>query len=923
MKRWTVLTATVLTAVILACGCSGGVGDANPAAPSVNTQLTSDSGHSSQSQTYLWGYYDIYFDAEKQSLEAVPNREAMFAANVVTFLNNNPAGLQFSGIQTNPSPDYMDVTLTIGITHPFPGLPQYDGYDVRGVFIGDGSGTFDYNGAKYPVSGTDQTMEVNDGYTRWYNPSEFMGSGLFSYTVGNFASRNYTGNCEVNPYMYFADGLSATANVWDFLVNTDRNGVFSSGASNSRFYEIRFPNSKGIKYNYAVVANWEGEDPSHHPGNAPEAPACSIEYTPNVWYEDGSNNGGYLILDISLFCWKDRPSSIIVESSVQSAEHEFTPDEMIPVGGTETYSTWHVEIPADDVQQRNGNIAWILAENDNEDYSNPSGIPNQIQNLPLTSYFIYYFDALAEAPCDDPILTEMNPGSANVSEALDDAEIIGEEFDNGPSLACYLTNGSIDIIGTDVTYVDAQTVTADFDFGDAGAESGYYDLYFTDGDGCDVMLEDAMLLTEFPVMVADGTDYLAAKFVEDSNGVFHILCSVNEVGSTSFEVHWFHSEDSGMTWTDEGNIFVWAHSANATAQSVGHVLAVDGNGGVYAALPERRITGYEDFYTHLAYLDTATHDDPDAWTASDWEAKIVTGYYYRDPSYCALSVTPSGEIYVYARHYSIYQRYVYATSWASLPSTQYGTPFPTSISGHSLQEHLVSRNNGIVYNPDTDTFFLAIGGRWDLIYCGAYLVEYDPDYNTYTWRSSVGYEFDHVNGLGSFNDIYYGDVAIDSDNNIHWVYQYTWPTNEPTSYYSRQYQKYVMSYGTNVSGSWVEQDPISDGYIFDPQNLYSDPRAAFRPAWINLVVNSDDELIMNWMKCTDDRKMMTAVTEASDADWPDPSVLMDTDATYPLYQGPHGEAYGDNGLVAITYTSQPTPSSTERGSLIFTMTDGG
>ena len=51
-------------------------------------------------------------------------------------------------------------------------------------------------------------------------------------------------------------------------------------------------------------------------------------------------------------------------------------------------------------------------------------------------------------------------------------------------------------------------------------------------------------------------------------------------------------------------------------------------------------------------------------------------------------------------------------------------------------------------------------------------------------------------------------------------------------------------------------------------------------------------------------------------------MLMETDATYPVYRGPQGQGYGSNGQVALVYTSQPTPDSNNRGSLCFMMTDG-
>ena len=172
MNRWTVLIAAVLMSMLVALGCSGGDGD--PVAPTSDTGLTESIGHTGQSQTHLWGYYDVFIDIENQTVEAVPSRDAMFAANVVQFLNNNPAGLAFNIVSTPVGVDYIDVTVDVSITHPLPGMPQYDGYDVRGTFMGDGGYSMSYgSGLRAAAPGTDQYMFNADGYTRWFNLNDF------------------------------------------------------------------------------------------------------------------------------------------------------------------------------------------------------------------------------------------------------------------------------------------------------------------------------------------------------------------------------------------------------------------------------------------------------------------------------------------------------------------------------------------------------------------------------------------------------------------------------------------------------------------------------------------------------------------------------------------------------------------------------
>ena len=244
------------------------------------------SGFARQTQTNLWGYYDVYIDIASQTVEAVEDRQAMFTANVVNFINSNPAGLGFHINSTPVGSGYVDVDIDVSIHHPFPGMPQYNGYDVRGVFMGDGSASLKYNpNLHYPVLGTDQFMLADpvdgfggpDGYTRWFNKQEFSTGGmpLLQYTQGKLATSGFNGTATLNAYKYFADGLGANQDLWTWLnANSGQHGVFSSGTTNTRNYYLRFPTAKGVKFGYAILANWEA--PNVHPSNAPEAVGCSV-----------------------------------------------------------------------------------------------------------------------------------------------------------------------------------------------------------------------------------------------------------------------------------------------------------------------------------------------------------------------------------------------------------------------------------------------------------------------------------------------------------------------------------------------------------------------------------------------------------------------------------------------------------------------
>ena len=378
MNRWTAFIAFALTAIFATAGCAG----SNPAIPSGNANLSSASGDRTVS-TQIWGYYDVYIDLESHTATAVPNRQAMFTANVVNFINGKPASLGFKINKTPVGPSYVDVDIDVSITHPFPGMTQYNGYDVRGVFMGDGSMSMAYNSKLvFPVKGTDQFMLADpddgfggpDGYTRWFNKPEFSTGGmpLFQYTQGKMASPNFSGTSTLNPYKYFADNLKTNDNLFTWLqANSSQHGVFSAGVTNTRNYYLRFPNAKGVNFGYAILADWSGADPKYHPSNATEAVATSVTDNSNLYFIDSSNKGGDIVLDLSLYNWHGQPSSIFIESSVLSSVHQLSGLEMIPTGGGTNYSTWHVDIPGDKIASTNGNEFWVIAQYSASNYSNP------------------------------------------------------------------------------------------------------------------------------------------------------------------------------------------------------------------------------------------------------------------------------------------------------------------------------------------------------------------------------------------------------------------------------------------------------------------------------------------------------------------------------------------------------------------------
>lgn len=374
--------------------------------------------------TELWGLYDVVIDVESETISCTRNRSAMFSCNILNLLNIMPDGIKWTLNALHPEPDYLDVDINMAITHPLPGYPEFRAYDIRGIIMGNGSASMGCNpDLRYPVFGVDQSMLDDpvdgyggpDGYTRWWNVSEFSDPSmlLFGYVKGKIATPDFDGTATVCPYVYFANSLSPTEDLWQWVDdNYDLHGVFSSSATNERNMYVRFPLPEpNVRFGYAVIATWGGLEPEYHPTNAPEAVACKVDDNSDAYYVDETLNGGSMILDISLWSWDSVVNSagvmedyrIFIESDALSSTYEATQSDMTPVGGNEQFSTYHFEIPADNLQTTWGNEFWVISECADADYSNEFGVLNDAWDDPLAAFFRFDLKVSPNAPQLEPI----------------------------------------------------------------------------------------------------------------------------------------------------------------------------------------------------------------------------------------------------------------------------------------------------------------------------------------------------------------------------------------------------------------------------------------------------------------------------------------------------------------------------------------
>ena len=239
----------LLVSMALLMGCSA----RGPIAPEINDSATVplQEAQSSYDGPYrLWGEWTFYIDETHENIDVVPQRNGRFHLNTLKFLEEYCTDcLEITGIHNNGD---GTIDVMIQITHPFPGLREYTGFDVKGIIMFDGSHEFDYSPQSSPlypenfrVSSRllgDPELLNADGYTWRWSPWYDSGSGvpIFNYWPGKYSSGTPTAN--VNGYM-------------NYYSNENRH-MFECDAKVVRTYHISLPPGP-LVVGYAVEACWE------------------------------------------------------------------------------------------------------------------------------------------------------------------------------------------------------------------------------------------------------------------------------------------------------------------------------------------------------------------------------------------------------------------------------------------------------------------------------------------------------------------------------------------------------------------------------------------------------------------------------------------------------------------------------------------
>ena len=128
--------ALVLMAMTFLVGCSGG----SPVIPQLEAAkqgILHEQAKDYETAYHLWSEGSMYINAAHDRIDVVPKRAARLHLNALKFLEDYCSNcLQVVRLKNNGD---STVDLTVKITHPFPGYPEFTGFDVKGILMFNGS----------------------------------------------------------------------------------------------------------------------------------------------------------------------------------------------------------------------------------------------------------------------------------------------------------------------------------------------------------------------------------------------------------------------------------------------------------------------------------------------------------------------------------------------------------------------------------------------------------------------------------------------------------------------------------------------------------------------------------------------------------------------------------------------------------------
>jgi hypothetical protein len=293
----TLLLALLIAAMLVGCAHPA----QNPASPdfgrsgapgvtaAIQGALTPENG-----RYRLFGEWTWLFPATHDRVEVVPRRLGRFHLNAMKFLEGGCTNcLTITGFKNNGDSTF---DLTVKMTHPFAGHPEYTGFDVKGIVMFNGSYELSIPSSGMPIPDpaiiswreTGDAEVLNpDGYAYRWSPGYDSGSPLpiFNYWEGKYATG--TPNATINAYLNF--------------YSVENRHMFLTADAVVRTYKIYLPPGQPIVAGYAVEACWEPpiKVPVTDPAN--DFP-LSANQTEPYFFNVIINNGEPIDKDIDCCC---------------------------------------------------------------------------------------------------------------------------------------------------------------------------------------------------------------------------------------------------------------------------------------------------------------------------------------------------------------------------------------------------------------------------------------------------------------------------------------------------------------------------------------------------------------------------------------------------------------------------------------------
>jgi len=335
------------------------------------------------------GLWQFTCDPAAGTVDIAQIRGADMHLNALKFLEP-PMNLYLT-LESPPKYTGNVLDVDIGLRHPFLGQVQFTGFDACGIFISQGSVTGFPSDPHLKLPGSGDTRLLNaDGYTRWWNPTEFPpnpDTPIFGYKDGLLGTPDEMAHfsATLNGYKYFADSLQPDDPV--SVQGVETRGVFSPGQKNVRHYKIKLDG--GLVFNYAIDANWSyplGNPPYHAPddfppnANRPEAWNISVKEIENTLAYEDSVGAGHLLLNIDVYDWFDAETNQVTAESLTGISPVTASS---PIGGGEGYSTYELDLPGTSLTM-DGKIELLITVQ-----SDKTGYQGILPGETISAYFIH------------------------------------------------------------------------------------------------------------------------------------------------------------------------------------------------------------------------------------------------------------------------------------------------------------------------------------------------------------------------------------------------------------------------------------------------------------------------------------------------------------------------------------------------------